>query len=233
MSPLDPISVERMFNNISGRYDLLNDIFSFGLHRYWKRKLLALLNPREGEKWLDLCCGTGDLSLSLSRIITSSGELTGIDSASSVLEIAKRRSFRSADISIQWLQKDVLNTELRSNHFDGVVMSYGLRNLSNSRKGFEEIFRLLKSGGRAGLLDFNKFDESSIGASFQQLYLRNIVVPVSSLFGMKDNYSYLEKSLERFLTGSEQIKMAIDVGFSQATYNRIAFGQMGILILQA
>ena len=91
MKPGNAKSIEEMFNSISSKYDFLNDMFSFGLHRLWKRKLLDILNPTFGEKWIDICCGTGDMSILLARYMKSSKNITGIDSASQALFIARER----------------------------------------------------------------------------------------------------------------------------------------------
>ena len=87
MRPGNTKAIEEMFNSISSKYDFLNDIFSFGLHRFWKRKLLDILNPTFGEKWIDLCCGTGDMSILLARYMKSSRNITGIDTASKALSV--------------------------------------------------------------------------------------------------------------------------------------------------
>ena len=111
MRPGDAKSIEEMFNSISLKYDFLNDIFSFGLHRFWKRKLLDILNPAFGEKWIDLCCGTGDMSILLARYMKSSENIISIDSASQTLLVAKERSKKSYS-SIEWINGDALETNL-------------------------------------------------------------------------------------------------------------------------
>ena len=92
MRPGNTKAIEEMFNSISSKYDFLNDMFSFGFHRLWKRKLLDILNPIFGEKWIDLCCGTGDMSILLARYMKSSENITGIDSASQALLVARERT---------------------------------------------------------------------------------------------------------------------------------------------
>ena len=150
MKPGDNRAIEEMFNSISLKYDFLNDIFSFGLHRFWKRKLLDILDPTFGEKWIDLCCGTGDMSILLARYMKSSENITGIDSASQALLVAKERSKENYS-SIEWINGDALETNLPSHQFNGLVIAYGLRNLSSSEAGLKEAFRILKPGGRAGI----------------------------------------------------------------------------------
>ena len=232
MKPGNSRAVEEMFNSISSKYDFLNDIFSFGLHRLWKRKLLDILNPTFGEKWIDLCCGTGDMSILLARYIKSSENIIGMDSAAQALLVARERS-KSNHFSIKWINGDALETNFPSKQFDGLLMAYGLRNLSSSEAGFKEAFRILKPGGRAGILDFRSFKGPSIQGLFQKIYLSLYVVPIASFFGLGKEYSYIRKSLVNFPSGSEQIHLALSAGFRKAEYKTLASGQMGILLLTA
>ena len=232
MRPGNKTAIEEMFNSISSKYDFLNDIFSFGLHRFWKRKLLDLLNPKFGEKWIDLCCGTGDMSILLARYMKSSKNITGIDSASQALLVARERS-KLKYPSIEWINADALETNLPSNNFDGLLMAYGLRNLCSYDGGLREAFRILKPGGRAGILDFRSFQEFSVQGLFQTIYLSVFVVPLASVFGLGKEYSYIKKSLVNFPSGEKQIHLALSAGFKKAKYQTLAMGQMGILLLES
>ena len=224
--------IKEIFNSISSRYDLLNDIFSFGLHRLWKKKLLYILNPTFGEKWIDLCCGTGDMSILLAKHIKSSKNIIGLDSAAQTLLVARERSKKKYS-SIDWINGDAIKTNFTSHEFDGLLMAYGLRNLSSPYEGLREAFRILKPGGRAGILDFRSFKENSIQGIFQKIYLSLYVVPISSLFGLGREYAYIKKSLVDFPSGSKQIRLALSAGFKKAEYQTLAMGQMGILLLEA
>ena len=232
MKPANTRAVEEMFDSISSKYDLLNDMFSFGLHRLWKRRILAILNPTYGEKWIDLCCGTGDMSMLLARYMKSSKNITGMDSASQALLVARERS-KDNFSSIEWINGDALKTNFPLHQFDGLLMAYGLRNLSSPEAGLREAFRILKPGGRAGILDFRSFQGFSIRGLFQRFYLSLFVVPIASAFGLGKEYSYIEKSLVNFPSGAEQIHLALSAGFRKAEYKTLAMGQMGILLLTA
>ena len=228
MRPGNPRAIEEMFNSISSKYDFLNDMFSFGLHRFWKRKMLDILNPTFGEKWIDLCCGTGDMSILLARYMKSSENIIGIDSASQALLVARERSKQNYS-SIEWIKGDALETNLTSDQFDGVLMAYGLRNLSSSFAGLKEALRILKPGGRAGILDFRSFEEGSIQGLFQKIYLSIYVVPIASLFGLGKEYSYIKKSLVNFPSGEKQIHLALSAGFKKAKYQTIFFSRVYVI----
>ncbi len=230
MNPGNTRAVEEMFNAISSKYDFLNDMFSFGLHRFWKKKLLDLLDPTFGEKWIDICCGTGDMAILLARHMKSSENIIGLDSASQALLVARERSKENYS-SIKWIKGDALETNLPSHQFDGLLMAYGLRNLSNYEAGLREAFRVLKQGGRAGILDFRSFQDGSIKGLFQKFFLSLYVVPIASAFGLGKEYLYIGKSLVNFPSGAEQINLAFSVGFKKAEYKTLGMGQMGILLL--
>ncbi len=233
MKPGNPQAVEQLFNDVAANYDFLNDLLSLGLHRLWKRKLLSWVEPLKGQRWVDLCCGTGDMTFSLARKVFPGGEVLGLDSALKTLEIARLRSKKENELSISWQLADALNTGLPSSFFDGGVMAYGLRNLSDPARGLAELRRLLRPGARAGILDFNPLKSGSFGESFQRLYLRKLVVPVSGAFGLKEQYAYLEESLKDFPDGKTQEHLALKAGFAKASHTAIAFGQMGLLRLTA
>ena len=232
MSENNSLETEHLFNDISHRYDLLNDLFSFGLHRIWKRRMLAWLNPQPGERWLDICCGTGDLAFLLASNVLPGGEVLGIDFAEKALMIARERHLKRRDLPISWLKVDATNTGLQSNEFDGIAMAYGLRNIKCQREGLAEIYRLLKPNSKALILDFNHFNANTYGGSFQKFYLRKLVVPLASKLGLKKEYSYIEESIRAFPQGGELERYSRDTGFSEAFYERIAFGQMGLLHLR-
>jgi len=222
-----------LFDEVAASYDRLNDLLSLGLHRVWKSKLIDLVRPVSGEKWIDLCCGTGDLSLAIARIVTPGGNVLGIDSALEPLEIAKKRGALDSSLPLSWLQADALSTGLPSREFDGVVMAYGLRNLADPIAGLREVRRLLRPGGRAGILDFNRTIEGSLAAGFQDFYLSKLVVPVAAKFGLREHYAYIQESLKSFPDGALQERMAFEVGFIEARHRSLATGQMGVLILRA
>ncbi len=232
MKPRDPQAIEELFDSVSSKYDFLNDLFSFGLHRFWKRKLLTWLKPLSGEQWVDLCCGTGDLTLSIGSLVGPYGSVMGLDFSYSQILLAQKRSLSKPSLPVFWLRGDAMSTGLPSASFDGVVMAYGLRNLENPEIGLKEIYRLLKPGAKAGILDFNRSEEGSRASYFQKFYLRRVVVPIASMMGLGEEYAYLEKSLEIFPSGFEQEKIALSLGFKEVDYKLLAGGQMGALLVR-
>jgi ubiquinone/menaquinone biosynthesis methyltransferase len=230
-SPGDPAAVQQLFDQIAPRYDQLNDLLSLGLHRLWKRQAVAWIKPAPGQRLLDLCCGTGDLALLLATRVRPGGEVLGLDAAAEPLAIAAARGRRQPWLPLRWQQGDAQATGLPAAWADGAVMAYGLRNLADPAAGLMELRRLLRPGGRAAVLDFNR--PSGPVASFQRFYLRRLVVPTADLFGIPEHYAYLETSLQRFPTGPEQEALARAAGFSRAQHRPLAAGVMGVLELLA
>lgn len=229
--------MRQLFEEIAPRYDLFNDLLSFGLHRHWKRILIATLRPKPGQHLLDLCCGTGDLALLLAQAVRPGGEVVGLDAAAAPLAVAQKRSAAQPWLPVRWLQGDALATGLPAASADGATMAYGLRNLADPGAGLQELRRVLKEGGRAQVLDFNRPDpadpQAGQIAAFQRAYLRSIVVPLAGWAGLAEHYAYLEASLQRFPTGREQEKLALEAGFRSACHRPMALGTMGRLELVA
>ncbi|MCP9774068.1 bifunctional demethylmenaquinone methyltransferase/2-methoxy-6-polyprenyl-1,4-benzoquinol methylase UbiE [Cyanobium sp. WAJ14-Wanaka] len=230
--PGDPAAVEQLFDQIAPRYDQLNDLLSLGLHRLWKRQAVAWLQPRPGQRLLDLCCGTGDLALVLAAKLRPGGSVLGLDAAAAPLQVAAQRSAAQPWLDLGWLQGDALATGLADASFDGAVMTYGLRNLADPAAGLQELRRLLRPGARAAVLDFNRA-EQTWPAAFQRLYLRRLVVPAAERFGIGEHYAYLEASIARFPTATGQEALARAAGFRFAKHRPLAAGQMGLLQLMA
>ena len=223
--------ISNIFNKVSYKYDFFNNLFSLGLHFLWKRKLISLLKPKNGEEWADLCCGTGDMTFLLNELVTPSGKVFGIDISEKLLKIAKKKS-NNLGTMIYWKKKDIFDLDTKLRKFDGICMSYGLRNLKNVEDGIQKVFFLLKDHGRAGFLDFNHSKKNSLPSIFQKLYLRFIVVPISALFNLKEEYSYIEKSINDFPKGEKLIFLAKKIGFKKVKYITLFGNQMGILLLK-
>jgi demethylmenaquinone methyltransferase/2-methoxy-6-polyprenyl-1,4-benzoquinol methylase len=160
--------VNDLFAAVAPRYDVINDLQSFGLHRWWKRRLIQLAAIQPGEPALDVCCGTGDVALALAR---AGAEVTGIDFSEPMLAVARRRSAESGTDKVQFLQGDALRLPFPDASFAVVTISYGLRNLADFQAGLAELDRVLRPGGRLLVLDFGKPDWAVWRALYFQ-YLR-------------------------------------------------------------
>ena len=187
--------VEDLFATIARRYDLLNDLQSFGLHRLWKRRVTALAAVKAGDSALDLCCGTGDIAFALAE---RGADVTGLDFSQKMLEVAAHRLERSDCKRLKFIQGDAQSLPFPDNSFDAVTVGYGLRNLSNLETGLREMVRVVKPSGRIVALDFGK-PANVLWRSLYFAHLRCSVPVVGLLFcGRADAYAYIFESLKHY-----------------------------------
>ncbi len=191
--------VRELFDRIAKRYDLINDVQSAGLHRWWKRRVIAEAGPVKGKRALDVCCGTGDLAFSLAN---RGANTTGLDFSSEMLSQARQKSAQkeaSASISLpDFQQGDASELPFTDHSFDVVTMAYGLRNLKDWKQGLSELHRVTRPGGRILILDFGK-PPNPLWRSIYFTYLK-IIVPIMgwSLAGDAEAYRYILTSLQHF-----------------------------------
>lgn len=189
-------SVRALFDGIAVRYDRINDLQSFGLHRLWKRRLLARARVHPGEVALDLCCGTGDVTFALAR----AGALTtGLDFSRPMLDVAlKRRGMEDRHDRTRFKLGDALALKFADEAYDLVAISYGLRNLADLDAGLREMRRVTRPGGRLVVLDFSKPAWPPWRALYFG-YLRLAVPLFGRLFaGNRAAYAYILDSLRAF-----------------------------------
>lgn len=187
--------VQALFASIAARYDLINDLQSFWLHRWWKRRLLRLAQPRPGLRALDLCCGTGDVAFALARHGT---ETVGLDFSAPMLAVARRRAEKALAGRPDFLQGDALNMPFPDDTFHIVTVSYGLRNLASWEAGVEEMWRVTRPGGCLLALDFGK-PAHPLWRAVYFAYLRAVVPLFGRLF-CRDAaaYAYILESLHHY-----------------------------------
>jgi demethylmenaquinone methyltransferase/2-methoxy-6-polyprenyl-1,4-benzoquinol methylase len=190
--------VNDLFAAIAQRYDLLNDLQSFGLHRRWKHRVVELAGVQPGRRALDLCCGTGDIAFALAR---RGAEVTGLDFSSRMLEVAEARRLKRAKSKTQnliFIQGDAEQIPFSDAMFDLVTVGYGLRNLVSWEKGLAEMHRVARPGARIIVLDFGK----PANALWRNLYfghLRCSVPLIGWLFcGNARAYAYILESLKHY-----------------------------------
>ncbi len=227
--------IQQLFNRIAPNYDRLNDWLSLGQHRIWKKMAIKWCMPQPGQRFLDLCCGSGDLALLLAPSLYPNGKVVGIDFAEETLAIASQRTKslpQYLQSSISWQKDDVLALKLENQSFDGAIMAYGLRNVIDIPKCLQELHRVLKPGATAAILDFHR-PNTEVAANFQAWYLANVVVRLAVSLNIGAEYAYISPSLEKFPRGREQENLAIAAGFSQAKHYPFLAGMMGILLLKS
>lgn len=191
--------VHSLFSRIAGRYDMMNTILSLNLDKYWRRKALEIAAPNPGEQWLDVCCGTGKLTLEIRKIMGNSGAVTGLDFNAAMLSVA-RRAEEQANLlaTICWLEADAMELPFPDKTFDGLTIGFGLRNLPDFDRGIREMRRVLKPGGKWVCLELSH----PVWPIFRQghgWFVRYVVPQIGNLgHAAESDYQWLPESLRRF-----------------------------------
>ncbi len=198
--------VKDLFAAIARHYDLLNDLQSFGLHRYWKRRVAELAAVKSGDRALDLCCGTGDIAFTLAQ---RGAEVTGLDFSREMLAVAETRSQNKNPASDlrpltsvfrppTFCQGDAQQIPFSDASFDIVTVGYGLRNLAGWETGLVEMRRVARPGARLVVLDFGK-PPNALWRAIYFIHLRCSVPLIGRLFcGNAGAYAYILESLKHY-----------------------------------
>ena len=216
-----------LFAAIARRYDLLNDLQSFGLHRLWKRRVAGLAAIKAGDRALDLCCGTGDIAFALAG---QGAEVTGLDFSEKMLEVAQARLQKrgSGMGGLKFMQGDAEQLPFPDNSFDAVTVGYGLRNLSNWETGLCEMARVAKPGGRIISLDFGK-PANAFWRAIYFAHLKCSVPLVGLLFcGRADAYAYIYESLKHYPGQQGVAEKMKGLKFTNVSVINFAGGAMAI-----
>ena len=189
------VKVNALFAGIAQRYDLLNDLQSFGLHRCWKRRVAELAAVAPGVRALDLCCGTGDIAFALAR---RGAETTGLDFSQKMLGVAASRLFKSPSSNLKFMQGDAQQIPFPNDSFDIITVGYGLRNLTSWERGLDEMFRVARPGARLIVLDFGR-PTNTFWRKIYFTHLKMSVPLIGWLFcGNVQAYAYILESLTHY-----------------------------------
>lgn len=223
--------VHDLFARIAPRYDLINDLMSWGMHRRWKRRLVALADPGTAERALDVCCGTGDVARALAPTARGGGKLTsvlGLDFTDEMLEIARRSTPSSSPV--RFLRGDALALPFPDSDFDILTCAYGLRNLADLDRGLAEAYRVLRPGGRLVSLEFGRPLHSLLNVAYSA-YLR-LALPLfgALFFGDPHTYGYIFTSVSRFPGQHELAGQMRVAGFRPVEVHELMGGVMGICV---
>lgn len=221
-----------LFAAVAARYDFLNDLQSLGLHRLWKQRLVRLAKVGIGQRALDLCCGTGDVTFALGR---AGAEVVGVDFSPAMLAEARarmagqaRRARRAPTGSVTFVEGDAQRLPFPPHAFDAVTISYGLRNLADARRGLAEMWRVAKPGGRVLVLDFGKPAHRQWRRIYYA-YLRWLVPVFGRLFcGNAAAYSYILESLENYPAQEGVTRMFRELGAAEVRVLNLLGGAMSI-----
>jgi demethylmenaquinone methyltransferase / 2-methoxy-6-polyprenyl-1,4-benzoquinol methylase len=185
-----------MFDRIAGVYDLLNTVMTAGLHHRWRERAVDLARVGPGARVLDVATGTGDLALELARRVAPGGEVVGSDFSEAMLARARRKAPPpGAELRFEW--GDALELPYADASFDAATVGFGARNFSDLARGFAEMVRVVRPGGRVVVLEFTSPTRAPLSI-FYSLWFDRVVPVLGRLAGDPDAYSYLPDSVKRF-----------------------------------
>ena len=221
--------VRGMFGRVAGRYDLLNHLLSFNLDKSWRAhtvERVADVMARPGAKVLDLCCGTGDVLLSLAER-PSGAAIFGSDFCHPML-IEAQRKIAAHKVRSPLFEADALALPLASQSLDLITIAFGFRNLTNYRHGLDELARVLKPGGALAILEFSQ-PTNRIFAGLYKFFSTRVLPWVGGMIsGSRDAYSYLPESIKKFPGAEGLAEQMRAAGFSSVEFERLTFGAVAL-----
>ena len=220
--------VALMFDNISGKYDKINRLMTFGIDQSWRRKSLKLLLPYNPKHILDVATGTGDFAIQALKVLNPN-KIVGVDISEGMLDIGKQKlKALKLEEKISLVKGDSEKLPFESNIFDAVTVAYGVRNFENLEAGLAEILRVLRPGGRLVILEATEPQNKIVKFGFD-IYAKKIIPFVGSLIsGDSRAYDYLQESVAKFPQGNNFIQILNKVGYTQTKWIPLTFGASSI-----
>ena len=218
--------IRQMFSSIAPRYDLLNHLLSLNIDKSWRRKAVSLMRSNTSQQqslWLDLCCGTGDLSLEMVR--QGARRIISSDFSHPMLRLnLDKVRHRGAILEVSVIEADALALPFPANTFDAVAIAFGLRNLESAESGLTEMNRVLKPGGRVVVLEFSKPTNAWFDRLFQR-YFFNVLPRIGATLSRHHHaYTYLPESVSRFPNQANLAALFTACGFDGVGYQNLTGG---------
>jgi len=216
--------VAEMFNHIANRYDFLNHFLSGGVDNFWRRRAIRELVPIHPGTILDIATGTGDLAIMMAKRLRAK-KITGIDISPGMLELG-RQKINKLNLSscIRLQEGDSEAIDFPADSFDAVTVAFGVRNFQNLEKGLQEMFRVLKPGGKLMILEFSK-PERGLFRLLYRTYLRHIASGIGKIIsGNADAYKYLHDSVHAFPEGEDFRRILDNIRFTNIYSKKLSLG---------
>ncbi|GAA0360659.1 2-heptaprenyl-1,4-naphthoquinone methyltransferase [Bacillus horti] len=221
--------VHQVFENIAPKYDFMNSLLSFRRHKAWRKFTMKKLNVQPGEKAMDVCCGTGDWTISLGQAVGSKGEVIGLDFSQNMLDIGEEKRKKEGNLEhVQYIHGNAMDLPSKDHSFNYATIGFALRNVPDIKKVLSEMKRVVKPGGMVVSLELSK----PIFAPFKWVYYAyfNYILPLlGKLFANRyEQYSWLPESLKSFPDSRELARIFEEVGLERVeTY--LFFGGIAAL----
>ncbi len=217
--------VAEVFHSVASKYDVMNDVMSFGVHRLWKRYTIDMARARPGNRVLDLAGGTGDLTKAFAKQVGADGEVVLSDINSSMLGQGR---IRLTDLgvlgNVRFVQANAEALPFPDNHFDVITIAFGLRNVTDKSKALASMYRVLKPGGRLLVLEFSKPVVPGLAPIYDTYSFKILPKMGKMITGDEESYRYLAESI-RMHPDQETLKqMMVDAGLERVDYHNLTGG---------
>ena len=221
--------VAEVFHSVAGKYDLMNDLMSAGIHRLWKRMTIEMSGVRRGHSVLDIAGGTGDLTAKFSRLVGPEGTVVLADINDSMLKVGRDRLMdRGIVDNITFSQADAQHLPFPDNTFDVITIAFGLRNVTDKDMALRSMLRVLKPGGRLLVLEFSK-PENPLLSKVYDTYSFSILPKLGKLFASDaDSYQYLAESIRMHPDQSTLQDMMDSAGFANTDFHNMTGGVVAL-----
>ncbi len=217
--------VAGVFDSVASKYDIMNDVMSFGVHRIWKKIAMQHTGLKPGGKALDVAGGTGDLTMQMSKQVGPTGKIIISDINAAMLEEGRKRLIDKGYAgNIDFVEVNAEDLPFEDNSFDCITIAFGLRNVTHQDKALASMFRVLKPGGRLLVLEFSKPVVPGLDKVYD-FYSFNILPKMGKLIANdEESYRYLAESI-RMHPDQETLKqLMLNAGFERCTYHNMTGG---------
>jgi demethylmenaquinone methyltransferase/2-methoxy-6-polyprenyl-1,4-benzoquinol methylase len=219
---LQPDQVREMFDRITPAYDRMNRVMSMGMDGLWRARAVRCAGLAPGASAIDVCCGTGDLAIELLDAVSSRGRVVGLDFSERMLEAARAKSSQ-----IEWIRGDALDLPFADGEFDAATVGFGVRNLPDIERGFRQMARVVRAGGRVVCLELT--EPPRLVAPFARVWTDRAVPLLGRLVAREaDAYRYLPASVRRFPPAAELAAIMREAGLERVQYRRLSGGAVAL-----
>ena len=217
--------VRQHFNSVARHYDLMNTLLSFGIHYAWKRTAVRMLKLVPGDRVLDVCGGTGDLAILAANAVGPAGRVIVYDINRAMIRAGMRKTINTTLAGrLQHIQGNAESICFPDRYFEATMVGFGIRNVTHMKKGFEEMYRVLKPGGKMMCLEFSKPTSPFFRLLYDFYSFRIMPFLGELVVGSRKAYTHLPESIRMFPLPNELSDLLGKIGFSRVTYRRLTNG---------
>lgn len=221
--------VAEVFHSVAAKYDLMNDLMSFGVHRLWKKYTIEMSGVRPGYRVLDIAGGTGDLSYDFARKVGPNGQVILADINDSMLKVGRDRlADRGIAGNLETVQANAEALPFPDNHFDIITIAFGLRNVTHKELALADMRRVLKPGGRLLVLEFSKPRSELLSKAYDIYSFKALPLMGRAVTGDPDSYRYLAESIRMHPDQDTLQAMMEDAGLVQVRYHNLTGGVVAL-----